>query len=377
MLAFSFMQQYHVLRCARLAGFDVHVLGRDLAGAIRLSRHCATYQSMRWSPGRSDLASAVAEINAIIKQRSIDLVMPSDLLSTRLLIAASDRLSAPCVPLPDAERFDELHDKWSFAQFCSRHRLPSPATRVFATVREARLAIETGAVALPVILKPTNKMASSGVVVVEDLADLHKIDDLSYRPVLVQRFVRGQNCGLAIVCRHGEVVASSFQRHFDGGYEYCDHAGATALARQFARATRFNGIVHFDMIEADLTGELCLLECNPRVWYSMFALAVSGQNFVAVNAAGHAGCFMPDVATPNRRVHVNTALLRRLLSWRKPARADLAMLRYYLSDPVPILCERMGLFKDYAPQSGWKGKGSLDEQVAAVMSLSEPVHEPA
>jgi hypothetical protein len=55
---------------------------------------------------------------------------------------------------------------------------------------------------------------------------------------------------------------------------------ARSLAERLAAATNYHGVAHFDVRRDAATGDLTLIECNPRYWYSMFACCLAGLNFV-------------------------------------------------------------------------------------------------
>ncbi|HEU0217099.1 MAG TPA: hypothetical protein VFQ90_10585 [Stellaceae bacterium] len=109
MLAFSYTLPYHVMRVAAAAGLRVHVLGAGPARGLGASRCCRGYRETR-SCGDPEIL--LAEIGELIDRQRIDVVLPSDDVSTRMLAALADRLPVRCVPLPDLATFDLLNGKW-------------------------------------------------------------------------------------------------------------------------------------------------------------------------------------------------------------------------------------------------------------------------
>ena len=45
----------------------------------------------------------------------------------------------------------------------------------------------------------------------------------------------------------------------------------------------FEGIAHFDAIKEEKTGDIYLLECNHRFWYSIYVSRAAGMNFFQIN----------------------------------------------------------------------------------------------
>src|SRR5437868_507369 len=92
LLANEFVAQYRVLRCAAMTGARVHVMGPEKARALALSRFCAAYHP--YSFGNEAYLGGNAEIDPkivatavdeIARKHGIDMVLPSDALTTRLL----------------------------------------------------------------------------------------------------------------------------------------------------------------------------------------------------------------------------------------------------------------------------------------------------
>jgi biotin carboxylase len=369
LLAFSAKQQYHAMRCANAAGYTVHVLGKNMASKLRLSRYCSSYQEMTYAPGVAPIEAAVEEISEAARRLSVDVILPSDVVSTRLLTLIADRLPVPTCSLPDAAVFEKLNDKWWFYQFCEREKLPTPATWLFESAEEASSALVNEEIALPVIVKPIDRMGGSGIFAVKTKRDLARLASTAYSPLLIQEYIEGRDCGMAMLCHHGKVVAYSFQRHFEWGYQYDDDPRIRAMAERIATATKFHGVAHFDLREASDTGDLTLIECNPRYWYSMFALALAGLNFVKLSL--NTGSLGPEnpLRVGKKEVRVNRFLLQRFLSGAALNDCDWRTLKYYVNDPLPILMERLHLLDD--DRAGMAG--SLEDQASALSRISLPL----
>src|SRR5947209_7091148 len=102
MIAFAFSLPYHLLRTAAAAGVRVHVLGSGASRGLRASRHCTSYhRSAATGNGATDHELILGEIRQLVRQQKIDVVFPSDDVSTRLLASIRDRLPVRTTPLPD------------------------------------------------------------------------------------------------------------------------------------------------------------------------------------------------------------------------------------------------------------------------------------
>src|SRR5689334_1486486 len=94
LLANEFVAQYRVLRCAAMTGARVHVMGPQKARALALSRFCTAYHPYSFGNeaylgGNAEIDPKIvaAAIDDIARKHNIDMVLPSDALTTRLLSA--------------------------------------------------------------------------------------------------------------------------------------------------------------------------------------------------------------------------------------------------------------------------------------------------
>src|SRR5262249_54838238 len=133
----------------------------------------------------------LAEIRKVVSRRKIDIVFPSDDVSTRLLAAIRDRLPVRSSPLPDLATFDLLNDKGNFTRYALDHGVRVPQCWLYDRVDELRRDLLAGDLVLPVTVKPTNQSGSRGVIHIREQRELAQLDDVDYRPILVQRHIVG------------------------------------------------------------------------------------------------------------------------------------------------------------------------------------------
>jgi predicted ATP-grasp superfamily ATP-dependent carboligase len=349
LLATDFITPYRVLRCAHAGGAEVYVLGNAGAWPLRWSRHCRRlFISDRIIHGERDVALAL-EINSLVHELGIDMVIPADAPSVRSLIACHEGIEAPCFPLPTLQQFDLLNDKWAFAQLCSSLAIRHPKTRLFADASAARHAIAGASAsassegsAFPLIVKPLGRCAGSGICVLRGMDDLHRIDTINYRPILLQQFISGEDIGASVFATGGRIEA--FVAHWlrDGVYTTFRDAGIYAAIGRIVARLHLNGVYNFDMIRTP-DGAVFYLECNPRFFYKIDLSMLAGINFVEW---GLPGLRPRNVGRPPPEGTVRSpkALLRTLMSWRC-TRRDWALSRHQLSDPGPWLMEKLQLLR--------------------------------
>ena len=336
LLATDFVTPYRVLRCIQATGAEVYVLGNSGAGALRLSRHCRHFAiSGHIIHGARDEELAL-EINCFAKEFGITLVVPADAPSARFLIASQDLIRTTCFALPRLEHFDALNNKWSFTQLCKQLGLRHPETRLFPDLETLRDVISSGGVEFPSIVKPLDRCAGAGIKVLGDPSA--QLNTINYRPILMQTFIPGEDIGASIFARGGKIEAFLAHRLHRGVYSTFHDGNIHADLAKLVEHLGLDGVYNFDMITA-LDGSTYYLECNPRFFYKINLSMIAGINFVEWGIPG--GRPSAGAVPSGTAVRFPKALLRSLLSLHRCSIRDWQMARYLLSDPWPLLFEKL------------------------------------
>jgi hypothetical protein len=110
------------------------------------------------------------------------------------------------------------------------------------------------------------------------------------------------------------------------------------------------------------TGEVYLIECNPRFWYSVFATYLAGLNFVKVGLTIKSIDPQKPLTVANITVgRIKTTVLK-LLKFVRLNEADRRTYNYLIKDPVGLLCNIAPFFDDKRR----RGSGAVKSQVAAL-----------
>lgn len=340
MIAFGLALPYHVMRVANAAGIRVHVLGAGASRGLGASRCCRDYRETRFG---GDAEILLAEISEMVDRHAIDIIFPSDDVSTHLLAGLVDRLPVRCAPLPDVATFDLLNDKWNFTRFCLSNGVRAPEARLFHTVGGLRAALNNGDLDLPVTVKPINRSGGVGVLHIREPADLAQLDAVDYRPVLAQRHVRGESVSITLLCDHGRVRAHVAQQRDPARFRVITDADLLENATRLVTLTGYHGVANFDAVLSEEDGLAYLVECNPRLWYSIYLVMVAGLNFIEL-ALAPAGAFAEPATLSRGEIGLS---LRRILvrPWRA-SRADRAYLSYCLSDLFAFGLQRSKMYDD-------------------------------
>ena len=339
LVASLFALPYGVLRAAAACGVNVHVLGGPRAKGLRFSRHCASFSPAARDPANADTIELANEINSVIAKREIDLVLPGDQPTTRQLILAERALECPTFPGPMLEQFDFLNDKWDFTKLCQRLAILVPDSELLADKTELKRGLLGGEIGFPVVAKPVDPDRQRGIVELFSSADLGKIEGIGYTPVLVQRYIDGEDIGASIYCEDGKIKALIAYKKAKVIYRTFRHPQIEHDLKEIAAAMRITGVYNFDM-RITPQGDVYWLGCNPHFFRKMFLSMLAGLNFVAFGLGGissNAVQYAPDGSAVRTLRGLGATLA---MPWRLSKR-DFAYAGERLADPLPFIRESL------------------------------------
>lgn len=320
--------QYRVLRCAASLQADVHVMGPAQARPLAFSRFCKKFHAAS-DFAKTPEAAVARRIDATARAHGIDLIIPGDTVTTRLLARVRGELATPVFPVPEADAFDALATKDCFMEVCARLRLPHPKGALYLDRAGLLSAIAGGRVRFPAMFKPLNRAGGIGVVKADADNARALAAAIDYAPILVQDFVDGEDRSISIFCRGGEIEKEVVYSHPDGVFHFHDEPELSRLVHELARAMKLDGVINFDA-RVDANGQVWLIECNPRFFFSMDALMVAGVNFADADGG------LRTAFDPSCDVKLPRTTLRDALRLRLPARQDRKMLAHWLGDPLML-----------------------------------------
>lgn len=373
MLAFAARQQYHAMRTTANAGYNIHMLGKYHAHGLKYSRYCKTFHELKFDAQLQPLEEALKEIDYWCKKLSIDTILPSDIVSTRLLIALADRLPVHTCSLPSEQSFDMFNDKWEFYQFCQKNNVRVPRTWLFNNIDELKEAISKNNLSYPFITKPKDGMGGYGICKIKSAEDLSLLNNINYKPILVQKLIIGQEIDISIVAHHGNIGAYSIQRNPHPKYIFLQHDDLLAQARIATESSKFHGLAHFDAMEEDGSGMIYIIECNPRVWYSINISDMCGINFVKMNIKTENLDTQNPKFIDEKQVVVGKKnilkLLLQLVKTFKISETDWNFLKYSLSDPIGKYVAFLPRFNDGNLAAG--AEKSIEKQAAQLSAIAK------
>lgn len=250
--------------------------------ALTRSRWCAGIAPGVDAPPGPDLRGA---IRRAVRGTGATHIVASTVASAVVVSEMLGELgSTKAFPAPTGDLIRRLDDKAAFSTLARTLHLPM--------VQNVSVDDEAGARAhgldYPIVLKPVDCSAGMGIryCTSHDMLEFELGKWPTY-PQLIERFVPGRDVHLTFLSSEGEIVAwEAHEPHpsEEVGYGACHFyrdEQALAVGRQLAGALRYTGMANLDF-RRDESGELWLLECNPRLYRRIGLAAMAGVNFLQI-----------------------------------------------------------------------------------------------
>ena len=277
-----------VVRClAQERVFKIHVLSSIHSAPIRLSRHTHEFHT---HTARVIDHSRVAAILDAVQKTGAQVILPVALPTIRLMAEHYREISsfAALPPMPSLSLLDTFADKWLLAKLLEREEIPHPKTFSLPSLPCDEQQYTN--MKFPLMVKARTRTAGGGICLCRSPREI--VDFLTKQSdpgeFFLQEFVSGPDVDVSMLCRDGETLAYTIQRglvpshkpfHPPAAIEFIQDDRAFENIRRLVRAVEWSGIVHFDCIHDLESGEIKLLEANPRYWRSLLGSLKAGVNF--------------------------------------------------------------------------------------------------
>jgi predicted ATP-grasp superfamily ATP-dependent carboligase len=319
----SARQALAAVRSLGRRGHDVGTAGYRPIELAGLSRYAARYHELPDPRGAAEpFARALVET---IESHSYDVVIASD--EATLARFRADSPTAPTYPKID-DSWVRLTDKVTLAELCTEAHVAYP--RTLSPASEADDPAAVSSVGTPVVVKPV-RSAEAGVGGVamhvgatitsdaaEALAAVISLRELGLPPIVQQHIPRKDKVNLTVFRRGGQSEMRFVYRvirdvPLTGGIAMATqtidpHGGVGAAAidalERVLDTAGYEGVANGEFV-VDESGELVLIEVNPRLWGSTWFAERLGQRVVE-RGIRHALQLepLPSVAYPvGRRFH--------------------------------------------------------------------------
>lgn len=190
--------------------------------------------------------------------------------------------------------FNLANDKQQLMELCRKHNLPHPRTKVITVDTISDVAEYVG---FPAMIKPNISAGAKGIVKVENREELEeKLPNIieQFGPSTLQEYVHQSGHYYNVMIyrnKQGEISAYTIikiMRFFPikgGSSCYCqtvEHDYLLDVCKQTLELLNWTGFADFDILEDAVTGELKIIEINPRVPSSLQAAYAAGVDFAKI-----------------------------------------------------------------------------------------------
>ncbi|MBQ8422424.1 MAG: ATP-grasp domain-containing protein [Bacteroidales bacterium] len=232
-----------------------------------------------------------------LKEHKYDLIIPMGDVSAYFLSrekeAVEQQYDTPCAVESDAT-FELANDKQKLMEVCKRYDIVHPKTRELSIESLDSVADYVG---FPAMIKPNLSAGARGIVKVENKGELHtKFPPIAkeFGKCTLQQYVEQPDYYYNVMLfrrRDGKTAASTvikIRRFFPlkgGSSCYSETVEHPFLLKQCERCLEklnWHGFADFDVLEDKVTGELKIIEINPRVPSSLQASFAAGVNFAKI-----------------------------------------------------------------------------------------------
>jgi predicted ATP-grasp superfamily ATP-dependent carboligase len=344
---------YSVQSClANIPGVKISVLSNNAWDPMRFSR----YTEQFFSYPQADDEAKLAAIHDTAQRANIDIVLPVDTQTIRLLSAHNESsfLNAAISLVPKLDAMDIAANKWLLAQWLQAHHIPCPVTILCRP--DLAFEQELAALRFPVLLKPIQQIGDDigvggrGIHIFEQPAALLEFyQQNTHIEYIVQSFINGYDMGCNVLCRAGKIEAYSIQKGFmashirfapAAGIDFIENTGAYAVVSELVAKLKWTGVANFDLRYDEDDQQVKVIEINPRFWGSLLGSFCAGVNFPYLSCLAGLGLDIPEAVFHPMR-YVNTGTAAKLLcqgvmhSKSQAYYFDNSALEFVIRDPLP------------------------------------------
>jgi hypothetical protein len=260
------------------------LVGPRTIAFLRRSTSCLGYFANDLSLSEQNKAEFSKTIQGLNRVSPKIFLIPADDSACRIVGATIGRFGGNAYPMPDRATFETLNDKWQFYFRCRQLGVRVPKTIRFADKTLIDFEHVCTSIGLPFILKPTNKSYSLGVQLINSKAELQKkvLSSLEYQfaPLIAQSFIPGLDIDISALADRGHIQNYAIQIREKGALSFVQNEALFKLTEVIVRKHHYTGVIHIDARIHEKSGEVFLVEANPRFWASLASATSAGLNFV-------------------------------------------------------------------------------------------------
>ncbi len=284
-------QALAIVKSLHRFGARIVILVRETGNYADVSRYI---DERIVTPSRCQSKEYLDLVKAIIKENSIDVVLPMGDLTAEFLSRNKEELQ-PLIhfKMPALEDFMKGYDKNRLMTLCREKGYPHPLT-IDLSVTAYNESANFESFPFPGMLKPNRTTGGRGMCIIHDYDELVRIYPQihsEYGYCHLQQFIREGGSQIKVqvyVNEQGELLQSSVMEKvrwypIKGGSSCCSVSVSkpemVEICHQILKDIHWIGFADFDCIENPDTGELLIMEINPRLPACIGAAVSAGMDW--------------------------------------------------------------------------------------------------
>lgn len=288
---------YYVARCLKAADkmFKVkmftssNLLSDDKSWLI-FYQNSKYIDELFFSKNKVGSIKYLKEFIQILKDDNINFVMPASEIAFKFVSKFRSELEMFCniIMLPSVLSLDTAFNKLNLSIFLDKHNISTPKTILARNLRQ----IEQ--LNFPLLLKPVNGSGGKNIQKIEKLEEIYSLNinnkgnNVSEETYIIQEYIDGHDIDCNVLCNQGKILVYSVQQPLGIEQEFTPKvdklkfthdSSVVELVQRTMSQLEWNGIAHLDLRYCSKSGQLYLIEINPRFWQSLMGSLAVGINF--------------------------------------------------------------------------------------------------
>ncbi|WP_148215829.1 ATP-grasp domain-containing protein [Acaryochloris marina] len=282
------------------------------------------------------------EVIQAIQQESIDYIFPASENSFKFVSRHRVQLSSSSnlIALPSQNSLDVTFNKWELSLFLKNRKIPTPKTILPSSITQSNQ------LSYPILLKPACGSGGENIKKIEEVSVLksiihNPIAKNDYKDYILQEYIDGYDIDCNVLCKDGKILTHSVQKPLgiEKGFSpkidklhFIHDNSVLSIVKKTMFELQWSGIAHLDLRYCHKTGNLYLIEINPRFWQSLMGSLSIGINFPYLLFLVSAGFDIGDVYYDDQYYAKFSRYIKDILSGSLDYSLDNTNLKYLLTD---------------------------------------------
>ena len=342
---------YYAIRCLKAANSNLKI--NVFAPSNKISddnswlifyKHSRYIDRLIVSKNEIDSVDYLNEILKLIENENIDLVLPASEIGFKFVSKFREELSHFCrlVPLPNHDALHTAFNKWNLSIFLKEHNISAPTTVLLGELQQINQ------LTYPILVKPVDGSGGENIQKFDKPAAINfpTDRDTASKNYIVQEYIDGYDIDCNVLCHEGEILAYTVQQPLgvEAGFspkidklKFVHDPAVFDLVKRTMHGLQWSGIAHLDLRYCSKTGQLYLIEINPRFWQSLMGSLSVGVNFPYLLYLLSIGADFEPVYYQEQYYAKFPRFIKDALSGSLNYSLDKTNLKYFLTDLIGVI----------------------------------------